>query len=95
MCDLIWVIFGYFLTVLSPRMSHTLITLSTDPTAMYLELGEKAHVLREEGFSLTLGLKLCSMSLFSGFSALTRNSLPSWPQLAMTLSEWRGRYCCG
>lgn len=68
-------------------MSHTFITLSTDPTAMYLELGEKAHALSEEGFSLALGLKLCSMSLFSGFSALTRKSFPSCPALAMTLPE--------
>ena len=66
-CDLICVMLGYFLTVFSPRISHTLITLSSDPTAIYLELCEKAHVLRDDGFSLTFGLKLWSMSLFSGF----------------------------
>ena len=85
-CDLICVMLGYFLTVFSPRISHTLITLSSDPTAIYLELCEKAHVLRDDGFSLTFGLKLWSMSLFYGFSELTRNSLPSCPQLAITLS---------
>jgi hypothetical protein len=55
--------FSSFLAELSPpRMSQILMRLSTEPTAMYLELGEKAQVLREEGFSLTFGLKLCSIS---------------------------------
>lgn len=93
--DLICAMLGYFLTVFSPRMSHTLTILSNDPTAMYFELGEKAHVLSEDGFSLTFGLKLWSMSLFYGFYELTKNSLASCPQLAMTLSVWQWVYYYG
>lgn len=58
MWDLIWVMLGYLRPVVSPRMSQTLMTLSRDPTAMYLELGEKAQVLREEGFFFGIGAEV-------------------------------------
>ena len=53
--DLICVMLCSFCWWLCPLRSQILTTLSTDPTAMYLELGEKAQALRDEGFSLGLG----------------------------------------
>lgn len=39
---------------LSDLRSQSLTTLSTEPTARNLELGEKAQTLKDEGFSLKL-----------------------------------------
>ena len=55
MWDLIWAMLSSLGEFLSLRRSQSLITLSTDPTARYLELGEKAHAESEAGFSLGLG----------------------------------------
>jgi hypothetical protein len=54
-CDLICAMVGYFCACLSLRRSQSLMMESTEPTAMYLELWEKAQLLREQGFSLGLG----------------------------------------
>lgn len=54
-CDLICAMLSSLGEFFSLRRSQSLITLSTDPTARYLELGEKAQVLRLAGFSLGLG----------------------------------------
>ena len=80
-CDLILMI--YFLLEL---LSQSLISVSIDPTARYLELGEKAQQLNILDFYLMLELKRCYANFYYGLAALTRIILPSWPQLAITLS---------